>query len=159
MLDYLHNSDKVEILLSPFPCLAGRARGLRTRTSKSHPESPWRVCGSRFSAFLAHCCRADDPSARLDALESGLSVKCVDGLTQTAAEDHFLSKLAEQLLVAALAECGFQWHELPRETQTGRQRLPDVTGTLPGVGTISLEVFQPSDESVLGVYPRAKRRH
>jgi hypothetical protein len=154
VLEYLIDPDAVVTMLAPYPTLSGLAHQLRLRPSSAHPNTRWRLTRTRFGVFLAKAARATDPHARLRILENALTVSPRHQFISTSSEPEHLSALAELLLVDALSTSGFCFHDLPIDPAARRQhaRLPDVMGTLPSLGTVCLEVYQPRDDLARAAY-------
>lgn len=148
LLTYLVDAVAMDNMLVPYPILRSRAQCMWSAESAAHPSSSWRIGRSRLSAFLSRATRADDPAPKLRVLEAALRSKQVRNLTTTDAEHEFRDKLSELLLVSALVGSQFICHGLPRTSE----KNPDVTGHLPGLGTLSLEVYQPADHASKEAY-------
>lgn len=153
MLTYLIDPGAVAEMLAPYPTLSDLARQMRLRPSKAHPDTCWRIGRTRLAALLAKYSRASDPHPRLRIIENAMTVSPRQQFVSTASEPDHLSALAELLLVDALDQAGLLFHHLPLDPTARRANaLPDVTGTLPGLGTVCLEVYQPRDELARAAY-------
>ena len=153
MLEYLIDPDAVAEMLAPYPTLTGLAQQMRLRPSDAHPDTRWRVGWTRFAAFLAKGAGASDPHPRLRIIENAMTVSPRQQFVSTTSEPDHLSALAELLLVDALDQAGFIFHDLPLDPTARRTNaLPDVMGTMPGLGTVCVEVYQPRDELVRAAY-------
>lgn len=150
-LRYLYSPDSVDALLSHYPALRACAAQVAVQSSSAHPSSTWKVARTRFGAFLAQASLNDDPHPRLRQLEAGVAAGPTETLASTRCEDQFIPAVARQLVLAALADVGFHYRELPH-VEAGRKKSPDVMGDLPGVGSVSIEVFQPADDRALTAY-------
>jgi hypothetical protein len=148
LLEYLLDIDAVGTMLAPYPSLRAYLGGLRTADSKAHPGSRWRVGNSRLCAFLARASRAENPNSKLRIVATALAATSHRTFSNAVAEDEFGPRLAQLLLVAALADSGFDFHTLPAASP----KRPDVTGTFPGLGTLSAEVYKPFDEPSTDAY-------
>lgn len=153
MLEYLIDPGALAETLAPYPTLSGLAQQMRLRPSKAQPNTRWRIGRTRFAAFLAKAARASDPHPRLHILENAMAVSPRQQFVSTTSEPDHLSALAELLLVDTLGQAGFVFHDLPLDPTAHRTNaLPDIMGTLPGLGTVCVEVYQPRDELARAAY-------
>jgi hypothetical protein len=148
MLDYLLNPSAVDAMLIAYPGVRAQALRLKLSESEAHPSSEWHSSSARFAAFLTRATRAPDPAPRLAVVDSASASRYRNAVVKTTAEHEFRDQLAELLLIAALADSGFSFHSLPR---AGAED-PDVTGTFPGLGSVSAEVYQPADDASKQAY-------
>jgi integrase len=82
-----------------------------------------------------------------------MTVSARQQFVSTTSEPDHLSALAELLLVDALDQAGFIFHDLPLDPTARRTNaLPDVMGTMPGLGSVCMEVYQPRDELARAAY-------
>lgn len=157
---YLYDHRRVGSLLAPYQRLSAAFGSLRPRGSQAHPNSDWRTADTCLLAFLSRASTTTNPPhARLQALESALSTdwgasRDASDLLRTRDSVRFLSSIAEALTLHSLVKSGFRFHNLPLAVAAkGHTKPPaDITGNLPDVGTLSVEVYQPKDDIAYRAY-------